>query len=213
MFIETADFTNFARYVCAFREYPLRVYSQDLNGQRILSTRRVLVNSLLLFYTPSTKTGRYISYNVEGGKEYSDIVDSTKAISTYAPITHIDSLSSSFKISIKKIQDKFKPIKLKDLGSLARLTYNPELPEEPDLALTLFPQKQKWIIGYITTLELDDKVYCFNYVELKEEPKKLFLKYLGNVGKSPEFTDTFQHGFTYLPVIRLKKSHEIFGLS
>lgn len=211
VFIETVDFINFARYVCAFREYPLRVYSQDLNGQRILATRRVLSKSLLLFYTPFTKIGGYISYNAKDGKEYSDIVNSTKPISTYAPITHIDSLSSSFKTSTK-IQDKFEPIKLEDLGSLARLTYNPELPEEPDLTLMLFPQGQKWIIGYITTLELDDTVYCFNYVELNEIPKKQFLKYLGHEGMLPEFTDKFEHGFTYFPVIQLKKSHAIFGL-
>lgn len=212
VFIETVDFINFARYVCAFREYPLRVYSQDLNGQRILATRRVLSKSLLLFYTPFTKMGGYISYNAKDGKEYSDIVNSTKPISTYAPITHIRSLSSSFKISNKKICEKFEPIKLEDLGSLARLTYNPELPEEPDLTLMLFPQGQKWIIGYITTLELDDTVYCFNYVELNEIPKKQFLKYLGHEGILPEFTDKFEHGFTYFPVIQLKKSHAIFGL-
>ena len=31
----------------------------------------------------------------------------------------------------KKISDQFHPIQVKDLGSLARLTYDPEFPDEP----------------------------------------------------------------------------------
>ena len=55
-------------------------------------------------------------------------------------------------------------------------------------------------------------VYCFNYVELDYEPNGPFLKYSGHEGKAPEFTNKFQHGFPYLPIIKLKQGHPLFGL-
>ena len=142
-FVETASFSDFARYVCAFREYPLRVYSSKLNGKLVLSSRRILSNSLFSFYIPQPKTGRYISYSEEGGKERFAIINSTKTFAKYAPIIHLVSLPSNLTINPKQIKDKFKPIEVVDLGSLARLTYNPEFPDEPDVTLFLFPHKKK----------------------------------------------------------------------
>ena len=212
-FVEVADFVCFARYVCSFRENPLRVYSHNLNGKKVLSSRRVLTNSLLSFYTAEAKSGRYISYSAKGGKEECDVVNSTKALSTYAPIIHLSSLPSGLNIHPKKIVDKFKPIQVDDLGSLARLTYDPELPDELDLTLFMFSQKQKWIVGYLTKIDLEDTIYFFNYVKLDDEPSKPFLKYSLQEAKAPIFVDKFQHGYSYLPIIKLKKSHEIFGLN
>jgi hypothetical protein len=48
-------------------------------------------------------------------------------------------------------------------------------------------------------------------VELDTEPDKPFIKYSGHKGTPAQFTDTFQHGFPYLPVVKLKKEHTIFG--
>jgi len=212
-FVETSDFGNFARYVCGLRENPLRVYSHDLKGSKVFSSRRVLSNSLLSFYTKMPKMGRYISYSAKGGKEECDVVNSTKAISKYAPIVHLSSIPKIFAIDPKKISDKFKTIQVEELGSLARLTYDPEFPEEQDLTLYSFPHKKKWIIGYITKLDLEDVIHCFNYVSLENEPTKPFLQYSLPEQKTPVFTDKFQHGYSYLPVIKLKSSHPIFGLA
>ena len=213
VFVEIADFESFARYVCAFREHPLRVYSHDLKGRKVLSSRRILQNTLLSFYSTAPKSGRYISYKEKGGKEECDVVNSTKALSNYAPIIHLCSLPSKFNFSPKKLDEKFNPIKIEDLGSLARLTYDPELPDEPDVTLFLFPHKGKWIIGYITSVDLEDVLYFFNYVTLDKEPTKPFLKYSLQEVKAPVFTDKFQHGYSYLPVIKLKTGHPIFGLN
>lgn len=213
IFVETTDFANFARYVCAFREHPLRVYSHDLKGKKVLSSRLVLANTLLSFYASAPKNGRYVSYNVKGGKEEYDVVNSTKTLSNYAPIVHLCSLPSEFNINPKKIQDKFQSIKVEDLGSLARLSYDPELPDEPDLGLFLFPYKTKWVIGHITSIDMEDVVYFFNYVLIDKEPTKSFLQYSLQDVKAPIFTDKFQHGYSYLPIVKLKTSHSIFGLN
>jgi len=212
-FIEVLNFEEFARYVCAFREHPLRVYSHELDGNKVFSTGIVLANTFLFFYTQSTKDGRYLSYVSKAGKEISDVVNSTKAISTYAPIINLESLPSPFKTKTEKLTDEFKPIKVKDLGSLARLIYDPQLFDEPDLTLFSFPFKKKYIIGKITAIEMDEVVYCFNYVELDSESTKPYLKYQGHEGKLPSFSDKFEHGYTYLPIIKLKQTHSIFGLS
>ena len=212
-FVETDDFASFARYVCALRENPLRVYSHDLNKKRVLSSRKVLSKVLFSIYTNAPKSGRYISYNVKGGKEEASVVSSTKSFAQYSPIVHLSSLPSTFVINPKKINEKFIPVHVEDLGSLARLTYDPELPDEPDLTLFMFPQKTKWIIGYITSLDLEDILYFFYYVILDKEPSKPFLQYSTNDNKTPVFTDKFQHGLSYLPVVKLKESHAIFGLN
>jgi len=211
-FVELYSFNDLARFVCAFREYPLRVYSHELNGTRIFSSNISLANTFLLFYTPMKKFGRYVSYSAIGGKEHCDVVDSTKNISTYSPIIHFESEISPLKSELEKISDKFHPIRVKDLGSLARLTYDPELPDLTNLALYVVPHNNTWLIGYITSLQMDETFYQFNYMELDSEPNMPFLKYRGDDGKDPEFTYNFEHGYSYLSIIKLKNEHPIFGL-
>jgi glutaredoxin-related protein len=212
-FIELSSFDDLARYACAFQEYPKRVYSQELDGSRIVSSSLTLANTLLIFYVQMPKSGRYISYRVTAGKEICDIVESTKNISHYAPIVHMESEISPLSAKSKKITDQFHPIKVKDLGSLARLTYDPEFPDETNLTLYAFPHKKSWVVGYITSLEMDEVYYNFNYVELDSEPIKHFIKYQGNQGKDPEFSNSFDHGYSYLPIIKIKNEHSIFGFS
>jgi hypothetical protein len=212
-FVELSSFDDLARYACAFREYPQRVYSQEFNGKRVLSSSMILANTLLIFYTPLKKSGRYISYQITGAKEICEIVESTKNISHYAPVIHVESKISPLPEKNEKIIDQFHPINLKDLGSLARLTYDPEFPDEPNLTLFAMPRKESWVLGYITSLQMDEVYYNFNYVELDSEPTKNFLKYQGNQGQNPEFSNTIDHGFSYFPIIKIKNEHSVFGFS
>lgn len=212
-YVELSSFDDLARLTCALQEYPKRVYSQELDGNRIISSSLTLANTLLIFYTSMPKSGRYVSYQVNSGKEICDIVESTKTNSNYAPIIHMESKISSLPIQSKKISDQFHPIQVKDLGSLARLTYDPEFPDEQNLTLYALPHNKSWVMGYITSLEMDEVYYNFNYVKLDSEPTKHFVKYQGNQGQDPEFSDSFDHGYSYLPIIKIKSEHSIFGLS
>ena len=210
-YVELSSFDDIARYACAFREYPLRVYTQQLQKSKIISSSLTLANTLLVFYASQPKSGRYVSYQVTAGKEICDIVESTKDVSYYAPIIHMESKISALPVKTEKIPDQFHPTEVKDLGSLARLTYDPEFPEEQNLTLFAVPYKKSWVLGYITSLEMDDVYYNFNYVKLDSEPTKHFLKYQGNQGKDPEFSNNFEHGYTYLPIIKVKNPHSVFG--
>jgi len=212
-YVELSSFDDLARLACALQEYPKRVYSQELDGTRIISSSLTLANTLLIFYTSVPKSGRYVSYQVNSGKEICDIVESTKTNSNYAPIIHMESKISSLPVQSKKISDQFHPIQVKDLGSLSRLTYDPEFPEEQNLTLYALPHNKSWVMGYITSFEMDEVYYNFNYVELDSEPTKHFIKYQGNQGQDPEFSDNFDHGYSYLPIVKIKSEHAIFGLT
>jgi hypothetical protein len=212
-YVELSSFDDLARLTCALQEYPKRVYSQELDGTRIISSSLTLANTLLIFYAPMPKLGRYVSYQVDSGKEICDVVESTKTNSNYAPIIHMESKISSLPVESKKISDQFHPIQVKDLGSLSRLTYDPEFPEEQNLTLYALPHNKSWVMGYITSLEMDEVYYNFNYVELDAEPTKHFVKYRGNQGQDPEFSDSFDHGYSYLPIVKIKSEHSIFGLT
>lgn len=212
-FVELEDFCDLARYACALREYPLRAYSLDFEGTKIISSTLTLANTLIIFYVPKMKTGRYISYNASMGKESIDIVNSTKDISIYSPIINFDSKISPLITKKENIPDTFNPIQLNDLGSLARLTYNPENPDEQNLTLYSLPHKGSWFLGYITSLDLDDVYYQFNYVQLDSKPTKPFLRYQSSESDETGFSDSFKHGFSYFPIINVKVDHPIFGLN
>lgn len=93
-FVEVSSFLDFARYVCSFREYPLRVYAHKLHGKMVLSTRHVLSRSILAFYTKYEK-GRYIQYDSKNGHEIAKVVNSIDTHSDHAPIIHAESLPFS----------------------------------------------------------------------------------------------------------------------
>ena len=209
-FVEMNSFADFARYVCA-RQHPLRVYQFSYKKKNIFSTRKILSSTILHFFVVSEKDGRYISYDPLGGKESYSIVNEITKTGTYAPIVELDSLPFPIKLT-KRVKDKFKPIKIHELGDLARLTYDPEWPDDYEFTLLAFSFKKKWIVGYITKIDLDDTFFCFNYVTLDYEPTGPFLKYSGHKGGKAEFTNKFQHGYPYLPVIKLKSAHPIFGI-
>ena len=164
-----------ARLESTLKEYTLK----NSTTLAIILSSLVLSNTLLIFYVTMPKSGRYISYQVNAGKEICDIVDSTKNISNYAPIIHMASKISSLPTKTKDLSDQFHPIQVNDLGSLARLTYDPELPDEQNLTLYALPFKNSWVLGYVTSLDMDEVYYNFNYVKLDSKPLKNFVKYQG----------------------------------
>ena len=210
--VELSGFDDLARLACALREYPQRIYSHEFGGTRVVSCGMALANTLLMFYAPMPGPGRYVSYQVEAGREVCGMAESTKANMRYAPVIHMESEVSPLVPKSENLTDRFHPVQVRDLGSLARLTYNPEIPDEQNLDLFALPRGDSWLMGYVTSIEMDDVYYVFNYVELESEPPSHFLKYRGNEGRDPEFTNTFDHGFSYLPIIKLKSDHPIFGL-
>ncbi len=211
-FVEVVDFNDFARYLCAFRSNPLVTFSNELDGNRVYSASLILTNTMISLYTPFTKKGRYISYSIKEGKESCNVVDSAKEIARFSPIINLELTHYDLPIDNSIMVDKFRPIKVQDLESLARLTYDPESPDESITTLYSFQLGKKWIIGYIVSVDFECEIYYFYYVELDKEPEKPFLRYRGIDGKESDFSDNLEHGYPLLPIIRIK-NHSIFGFN
>ena len=74
-FVELFSFNDLARFACAFQEYPKRVYTQELDGSRIISSSQTLANTLLIFYTSRCiNLGRYVSYRMSQWEKKSVIL-------------------------------------------------------------------------------------------------------------------------------------------
>lgn len=211
-FVEVINFDDFARYLCAFRPNPLVTFSHDFNGKRVYSTSLILANTMISLYAPFTKKGRYISYSIKEGKESCNVVDSAKEIARFSPIINLESTNYDLPVDNSLLIDKFHPIQVQDIESLARLTYDPESPDESIMTLYSFQLGKKWIVGYIVSVDFESETYYFYYVEVEKEPEKPFLRYRGIDGKESDFSEKLEHSYPLLPIIRIK-NHPIFGFN
>ncbi len=217
-YVEFASMADLARMACSYRQYPRRVESFDLNGTRVASIVTIFPNTLLIMYSPLAKhdqDGKYISYKIDSMKKESySITDTATNRSTNAPIIHYKSNIIQLTVARTKyeIPEAFDPIELKDLGSLARLSYDGANPEDPELTLYVIPiNDNSWAIGYWLTYSMDKPHYEFYYIKLDVEPIMPFLRYKEDTQQEPEFTDKVEHGYVYMPVVKFKESHPMFG--
>ena len=213
--IELAGFDDLARLACSYREYPRRVYSFELDGRRVVATVINLSNTLAVLYAQLPRTGRYVSYKIDAGREVCDVTDSASNSASCAPIIHLKSKLTRLEAaaSADEISDVFHPVELGDLGSLARLTYDPDFLDSPNLTLYAVPVGGRWVLGYLIYIEMDQPHYEFYYLGLDAEPNSRFVRYKADRAADPEFTDRVEHGYTYMPVVKIKKAHQIFGFN
>ena len=122
------------------------------------------------------------------------------------PIVKIKSLPQSLKPSSDNNSEKYQPIELDDLGSLAKLSYGFE---EAPFPLFAFPFQGRWLLGVFLTFNEDGDSY-FCYVVLKEEPVKPFLKHTTSNGSEPILVDnTGEHGYSYIKIVKLHDTHPL----
>ena len=196
-----------SRLVCALERAPRVSFLHDYHGQKILSVQMdILKEKPIVYYTPLDNYGHYLRYGIKGEKEESDIVDSTSDSSKlYSPIVKIKSLPKTLKPGNGTL-DRYEPIELEDMSSLAKLTWGfDEIP----FPLFLFPHGQKWLIGVFMNFNEEGTSY-FCHVTLDSDPKKPFLKFSTNNGIDPLFVDSpSEHGYSYIKIIKLKETHPL----
>lgn len=206
-YIKVASPLEFSRLVCALERAPRVSFLHDHNGQKILSVQMdILKEKPIVYYTPLQQIGHYLTYGFKGGKEESGIVDTTTDPSQlYSPIVKIKSLPSSLRPSTTT-DDKYLPIELEDLSSLAKLTWGfDEIP----FPLFSFPKENKWLLGVFMNFSEDGPSY-FCHVRLNSEPEKPFLKFTTNNGAEPTFvTSPNEHGYSYIKIIKLNEPHPL----
>ena len=207
-YIQVNSPLEFTRLVCALERSPRVSFLHEHQGKKVLSVQMdMLKQSPVIYYSPIENFGHYLSYGFKSGKEESLMVDSTLDNSKlYSPIIKIKSLPASLKPDIETSKEKYNPIELEDLSSLAKLSFGYE---EAPFPLFAFKQKDKWFLGVFLNFNEDGPSY-FCHVSLDEEPTKPFLKYTTSKNSEPEFvTHTGDHGYSYIKIIKLKDSHPL----
>ena len=206
-YVQVNSTLEFSRLVCALERAPRVSFLHDYNGAKILSVQMdILKEKPIVYYTPLENHGHYLCYGLKGGKEESDIVDSTSdASKLYSPIIKIKSLPKTLKPGNGTL-DRYQPIELEDVSSLAKLTWGFD---EVPFPLFLFPHNDKWLLGVFMNFN-DEGTSYYCHVVLNNDPEKPFLKFSSTNGSEPTFVDNpSEHGFSYIKIIKLKDTHPL----
>ena len=206
-YIQVNSTLEFSRLVCALERSPRVSFLHDHNGEKILSVQMdVLKEKPIVYYTPLDHNGHYLCYGLKGGKEESEIVNSTSdASKLYSPIVRIKSLPKTLKPGNGTL-DRYQPIELEDMSSLAKLTWGFE---EIPFPLFLFPRNSKWLLGIFMNFNEEGASY-FCYVVLDTDPQKPFMKFSPTNGSEPTFVENpSEHGYSYIKIIKLKDTHPL----
>ena len=205
--IQVSSPLAFSRLVCALERAPRVSFLHDHGGQKILSVQMdILKEKPVVYYTPLEHNGHYLCYGLKGGKEESEIVDTTSDSSKlYSPIVRIKSLPKTLRPGNGTL-DRYQPIELEDVSSLAKLTWGfDEIP----FPLFLFPHNDKWLLGVFMNFNEESTSY-FCHVVLDDEPTMPFLKFSPTNGSTTSFVaDPSEHGYSYIKIIKLKDTHPL----
>ena len=205
-YIQVYSTLEFSRLVCALERAPRISFLHEHEGKKILSVQMdVLKEKPIVYYTPLENHGHYLCYDFKGGNEQTEIVDSTADASRlYSPIVRIKSLPATLRPGNGTL-DRYQPIELEDLASLAKLTYGFE---ENPFPLFLFPHNDKWLIGVFMNFTEEGTSY-FCHVVLDEDPQKPFLKFANNNTEATFVKSPSEHGYSYVKIIKLKDTHPL----
>ena len=205
-YIQVSSTLEFSRLVCALERAPRISFLHEHEGRKILSVQMdVLKEKPIVYYTPLEQNGQFLCYTLRGEKEQTEIVDSTSdASKLYSPIVRIKSLPDTLKPGNGTL-DRYQPIELEDLPSLAKLTWGFE---ENPFPLFLFPHNDKWLLGLFMNFTEEGTSY-FCHVVLDKDPQKPFLKFSNNNSQPSFVKNPSEHGYSYVKIIKLKDTHPL----
>ena len=206
-YIEVESALEFSRLVCALERTPRVSFLHEHEGRKVLSVQMDLLKEKpIIYYTPIENFGHYLSYGFKMGKEDTCFVNSAADTARlYSPIVKIRTLPASLK-SGNGTEEKYYPIELEDLSSLAKLSYGFE---EVPFPLFVFPYKGKWLLGVFMNFNEEGSSY-FCHVVLDEEPRYPFLKFATNNGAETSLVENpNEHGYSYIKIIKLKETHPL----
>ena len=206
-YIEVGSNLEFSRLVCALERTPRVSFLHEHDGKKVLSVQMDLLKEKpIIYFTPVEKLGHYLCYGFKAGREESTVVNSTiDTARLYSPIIKIKSLPASLRSGSGTV-DKYHPIELEDMASLAKLSYGFE---DSPFPLFSFPFKDKWLMGVFMNFS-EEGISYFCHIVMDEEPKRSFLKFATNNGIQPSIVDDpNEHGYSYIKIIKLKDTHPL----
>ncbi len=206
-YIQVDSPLEFSRLVCALERVPRVSFLHEHEGKNVLSVQMDLLKEKpIIYYTPIVDNDHYLCYEFKSGKEISTVVSSASdAARLYSPIVKIKSLPANLKPG-NGSEEKYHPIELEDLASLAKLSFGFE---DAPFPLFTFPRNGKWLMGVFMNFNEEGSSY-FCHVVLNQSPEKPFLKYSMNNGAEPSFVENpREHGYSYIKIIKLKDTHPL----
>ena len=206
-YIQVDSTLEFSRLVCALERAPRVSFLHEHEGKEVLSVQMDLLKEKpIIYYTIIDNKGHYLCYEFKSGKEKSSIVNSTSDTGRlYSPIVKIKSLPDNLKAG-NGSEEKYHPIELEDLASLAKLSYGFE---DTPFPLFTFPHNGKCLMGVFMNFNEEGASY-FCHVVLDKNPEMPFLKYSTNNGIDPSFVESpKEHGYSYIKIIKLKETHPL----
>ncbi len=206
-YIEVGSNLEFSRLVCALERTPRVSFLHEHDGKKVLSVQMDLLKEKpIIYFAPVEKLGHYLCYGFKAGREESSVVNSTiDTARLYSPIIKIKSLPASLRSGSGSV-DKYHPIELEDMASLAKLSYGFE---DSPFPLFSFPFKDKWLMGVFMNFS-EEGISYFCHIVMDEEPKRSFLKFATNNGIQPSIVDDpNEHGYSYIKIIKLKDTHPL----
>jgi len=205
-YIQLSSTLEFSRLVCALERAPRISFLHEHEGRKILSVQMdILKEKPIVYYTPLEHNGHFLCYALRGGKEQTEMVNSTSDTSKlYSPIVRIKSLPKTL-MPGNGTADRYQPIELEDLASLAKLTWGFE---DNPFPLFLFPRNDKWLIGVFMNFTEEGTSY-FCHVVLDQDPQHPFLKFSNNDSVPTFVKNPSEHGYSYVKIIKLKDTHPL----
>ncbi len=206
-YIEVGSNLEFSRLVCALERTPRVSFLHEHDGKKVLSVQMDLLKEKpIIYFTPVEKLGHYLCYGFKAGREESSVVNSTiDTARLYSPIIKIKSLPASLRSGSGSV-DKYHPLELEDMASLAKLSYGFE---DSPFPLFSFPFRGKWLMGVFMNFS-EEGISYFCHIVMDEEPKRSFLKFATNNGIQPSIVDDpNEHGYSYIKIIKLKDTHPL----
>jgi len=205
-YIQVSSTLEFSRLVCALERAPRISFLHEHEGRKILSVQMdVLKEKPIVYYTPLEHNGHFLCYALRGDQEQTEVVNSTSDVSKlYSPIVRIKSLPDTLKPG-NGTADRYQPIELEDLASLAKLTWGFE---DNPFPLFLFPHNDKWLIGVFMNFTEEGTSY-FCHVVLDKDPQNPFLKFSNNDSEPSFVKNPSAHGYSYVKIIKLKDTHPL----
>jgi hypothetical protein len=207
-YIQVESELDFSRLVCALERVPRVSFLHEHDGKKVLSVQMDLLQERpIIYFSPIENEGHYLCYGIKAGREESQLVNSASdSTRLYSPIIKIKSLPKNMKSETGNNTEKYHPLELEDLASLAKLSYGFE---ETPFPLFTFPHGDKWLMGVFMNFNEEGASY-FCYVVLDSEPEKPFLKHSTHNGINPSFViNPDDHGYSYIKIIRLKDRHPL----
>jgi len=217
-FVEVAGIDDLARLACAFERAPIPVFCFNFGSDMVHAVQLDIYRGMpILYYLRTSETGQFLGYrNTGGGEAVGFSGSATDPTYIYAPVIGVERPHPVFKegfTSRDVKRERYTPMQLKDVSSLAKVALYKIIFEESPLPLFTFPYRGSWELGAFARMDEADEASIFFYVTLSRQPEQHFIRYSNSKPEKAGLTDRIDEpGYLYAKIVRLLEPHPLVEL-